>query len=177
MLSRPSYPELTAPKPLAGNPNASVLVEEFSDFQCPACVAAEPVVRAILAEYGDRIKFRYAHFPLTQIHRYAWKAAEAAECANDQGRFWDYHNALFEASPALAPARLKEIAARLGLDQARFEACLDSNAARAIVEAEQAEAIRRGAPGTPTFFIAGRRLESWRPDAFKAAIEAALAEG
>ena len=79
-------------RPALGQSSASVVLEEFSDFQCPACKAAQPTVDEILATFGDRILFKYKHFPLVTIHTQAFRAALAAECANDQGKFWAYHH-------------------------------------------------------------------------------------
>jgi len=82
--------------PPAGNASASVVVVEFSDFQCPFCKSAESTVKKILSDYSGKIKFVYMDFPLTQIHRFADRAANAARCANEQGKFWEYHDLLFE---------------------------------------------------------------------------------
>ena len=82
--------------PPKGNLSSNVIVAEFSDFQCPFCRAAEPTVKRIISEYSDKIKFVYMNFPLTQIHRFADKSANAAECANEQGKFWEYHDILFD---------------------------------------------------------------------------------
>src|SRR3990172_4191105 len=90
------YPETYIPKPYEGNTSAKVVFTEYSDFQCPACGYAEPIIRTLRSEYKDRIAFRYVHFPLTSIHPNAFPSAEASECANDQGQFWQYHDKLFE---------------------------------------------------------------------------------
>ncbi|MBS3055775.1 MAG: thioredoxin domain-containing protein [Candidatus Aenigmarchaeota archaeon] len=82
--------------PPRGNSSSNVVVVEFSDFQCPFCKRAEPTIKKILSDYGDKIKFVYMDFPLTQIHRFADRAANAARCANEQGKFWEYHDILFD---------------------------------------------------------------------------------
>ncbi len=173
-MLRPTYPEILKEKPMLGNENATILIEEFSDFQCPACRAAEPVVKSILAEFEGKVKYKYIHFPLTSIHPYAFKAAEASECANDQDKFWEYRNLLFMNQMDLSERNLKRIASELNLNMKNFTACLDSGAKRMIVESEQREGIRRDVKGTPTFFINGKMLESWRYDVFKQAIEEEL---
>lgn len=171
---RPTYPDIYNPKPYAGNTNASVFVEEFSDFQCPYCGKAEPVVEQILSDYGDRIKLRYAQFPLVNLHPYAYKAAEASECANDQGKFWPYHDMLFRNQDDLSRGTLLRLAQALNLDMGNFTACLDSDAKASIVDQETNEGIRRGVQGTPTFFIDGKQLSDWSYESFKAALDAEL---
>lgn len=173
-MLRPTYPDILKEKPILGNENASILIEEFSDFQCPACGAAEPVVKSILAEFDGKVKYKYLHFPLTGIHQYAFKAAEASECANDQDKFWEYHDALFRNQRDLSKSNLKRIASELNLNMKNFTACFDLGTKRIIVESEQREGFKRGVRGTPTFFINGKMLESWRYDIFKAAIEQEL---
>jgi len=90
------YAELSTDRPVRGNPEASVVLVEFSDFQCPACGAAQSVVKEVLDKYSDKIRFEYHHFPLTSIHRYAYRAAEAAECAGDQKKFWENQELLLQ---------------------------------------------------------------------------------
>lgn len=169
--TRPTYDDVYTPKPLLGNPLATVHIVEYSDFQCPACGAAYPVVEQIMEEYRDRVNFEYKHFPLTSIHRFAFSAAEASECANDQGKFWEYYTLLFENQDALSDDALKQYAADIGLDTELFENCLDSNAKAKYVTADFNEGIGKGVDSTPTFFINGVKLENWRYESFSAAIE------
>lgn len=170
-LAGPSYPDIATPKPVFGDPNAAVKIVEFSDLQCPACKAAHPVVQQIKEEFGSNISFTYYHFPLRAIHPFAQKAAEAAECANDQGRFWEYIDAAFAVSPELKKSTLKRIATDLGLDTEKFNACLDSGAKYKIVEGDYRFGLTKDVQGTPTFLVNGRKLENWQYERFKAAIE------
>lgn len=174
--TRPTYDDVYTPKPIKGNPLATVRIIEFSDFQCPACGAAYPVVEQIMEEYGDRVSLEYKHFPLTSIHRFAFDAAEASECANDQGKFWEYYAILFENQNELSESDLKQYAADLSLDTELFNNCLDSNAKAKYVSADFNEGIGKGVDSTPTFFINDVELGSWNYDTFAAAIETALAQ-
>ncbi|HLD33788.1 MAG TPA: thioredoxin domain-containing protein [Candidatus Nanoarchaeia archaeon] len=169
-----NYPDIDTPKPLFGNPDARVKIIEFSDVQCPACKSAYPLVEQIKAEYKDQISFQYYHYPLRAIHPFAQKAAEAVECANDQGKFWEYLDAAFAQSPNLQNKNLKVIASQTGLDREKFDACLDSGAKRKVVEGDLKLGDVRNVQGTPTFIINGKVLENWDYGAFKAAIEREL---
>ena len=172
LFAKPDYPDIDTPKPTFGDPNAAVKVIEFSDLQCPACKSAHPFVEQIKNEFGESISFQYYHFPLRAIHPYAQKAAEAAECANDQGKFWEYIDAAFAQSPSLQNKNLKIIASQLGLDTQLFEACLDSGAKRKAVEGDLRLGGVRDVQGTPTFFINNRKVENW--NMLKAEIEKEL---
>lgn len=133
-------------------------VVEFSDFQCPFCGRAAPAVRQLREKYGDKINFVYKHFPLRSIHPDAQKAAEAAECARDQGQFEAYHDALFANQNGLGIFALKEVAAELGLATVKFNNCLDSNEKADIVEKDFQEGLAKGVTGTPTFFVGDERI-------------------
>ena len=161
LFAKPDYPEINTPKPAFGNVKAAVHIIEFSDLQCPACKAAHPMVEQIKNEFGDTISFQYYHFPLRTVHPYAQKAAEAVECANDQGKFWEYIDAAFAQSPSLQNKNLKIIATQLGLDTEPFDACLDSGAKRKVVEGDLRLGGVRDVQGTPTFFINNRKVENW----------------
>lgn len=128
---------------------------EFGDFECPYCGAAFPGVKAALAEVGDRVTFRFRHLPITAKHPHAQRAAEAAEAAGAQGRFWELHDLLFAHQGALEDADLERYAAQAGLDVKRFRADLASGRFAAEVAADVEEARARGAEGTPAFFIDG----------------------
>jgi len=173
--NKPQYnnPE-TARPPYKGNPDAQIVVEEFSDFQCPSCASSQPTVGKLFADYGARIKLVFRHFPLTQIHSRALEAAEAAECALDQGKFWEYHDILFANQPNFSKSELKKYAADLGLDEASFEACLDSGAKEEIIQQDFEEGLKRNLKGTPTFFINGEEVENW--GALDSAVKAKLEE-
>lgn len=162
-------------RPPRGPANAPVTLVEFSDFQCPFCQRANPTVQQVLKTYGDRIRFVYRHYPLPN-HPNARPAAEAAACAQDQGKFWEYHDTLFANPSKLSDADLKQHAAALGLDTAAFNRCVDSHAHKADVDADMTAANELGVTGTPAFFINGRALEGAQPfDAFKRIIDEELA--
>ena len=163
-------------RPVRGDPNAKVTLIEFSDYQCPYCRSAEPTVDEIMSDYQGKVKMVYMEFPLSSIHPYAQKAAEAAECANAQGKFWAYHDQLFNDSQGLDVPSLKAAAAAMGLDTAKFNACLDGGQMTAAVSAMQNLGSANGVGGTPSFFINGVSLVGAQPYAqFKQAIDAALA--
>lgn len=157
-----------------GKASAPIEMIEFSDFQCPYCQRAHATVDQVLAAYGDRIKFVYRHYPLPN-HPNAAPAAEASECANEQGQFWPYHDRLFANTSKLSGADLKRYAGELGLDVAKFNACVDSRKYKAQVEADLKDGDTAGVNGTPAFFINGRMLSGAQPfDAFKKIIDQEL---
>ncbi|HLD19668.1 MAG TPA: DsbA family protein [Patescibacteria group bacterium] len=155
------YEKPNVPRPVGANSTASIVVKEFSDFQCPACGAAHPMVKNILAEFNNDIRFELYHFPLISIHPYAFDAALSAECANDQGKFWDMANTLFENQTSLLPTDLKVYAENIGLDQVKFNACLDSRAHRDRVNDDIKQGNALGVDSTPTFFLNGQKVADW----------------
>jgi len=158
-----------------GPANAPIELIEFSDFQCPYCLRANPTVTQVLSTYGDRIRFVYRNYPLAS-HPNARPAAEAAQCAAEQGQFWPYHDRLFADQSKLADEDLKQSAAALGLDATRFNACFDSHKYKARVEADMQAGNDAGVNGTPAFFINGRMLSGAQPfDEFKRVIDEELA--
>ena len=161
-----------------GNPDATVTLTEYSDFQCPACGAFEPVVQDVLNQYGDRIRFEYKHYPLP-IHPFAVQAAIAAEAAGQQGKFFEYHDALFAGQQTWAASQTPQVfflqyAEELGLDVATFKRHTKSSLLRDSVKASQKEAQDMGLTGTPTFFLNGERLEMESYEDFVAQIVAAV---
>lgn len=170
-FSTPEYENKIIPKPALGNPNAAIKIVEYSDFQCPFCKEAHGVVKQILAEYKDDISFEFKQFPLTTIHPMSFKAAEASECANDQGKFWEYSDLLFANQEYFSLRKFKELATELALDAKLFNACLDSGAKKQIVEMDQRAGLAMGVQSTPSFFINGQKLENWRYDALKQKID------
>jgi protein-disulfide isomerase len=169
----PVYKIATDDQPTKGNPNATVTVVEFTDYQCPSCAAAQPTLERLIAEYGDRVRFVVRDFPL-QMHADARKAAEAAEAAREQGKYWDFTAILFRNQSALKPEQLKQYAQVLGLDVAKFGAALDSGRFADAVQRDVNEGERVGVTGTPTFFVNGRRAADASYDTLKAALDAAL---
>lgn len=144
--------------PVLGNANAPVTIVEFSDFQCPFCSRAATTVHDVVKKYGpDKVRLVFRDFPLS-IHPLAPKAAEAGACAAEQGKFWEQHDAMFARQDKLAVSDLKETAKTIGLDVAKFNACLDGGKFEAEVKADMAAAESAGISGTPAFFINGRPL-------------------
>lgn len=160
--------------PVKGPSTAPIELIEFADFQCPYCLAVAPTLQRVLDTYGDRIKFVYRNFPL-ESHPDAIPAAEAAQCANEQGQFWRYHDRLFGEPGKLSVAELKTTAATLGLDVPRFNKCVDEHKYRSVVDADAKAGAEAGVNGTPAFFINGRPLTGSQPfDAFKEVIDEEL---
>ena len=164
VLLRPPKSEITAdPARVRGVPTAAVTIIEFSDFQCPYCQAVEPTLKQVLSQYGDRVSFAYRDFPLTPIHPQAQIAAEASRCAGEQEKYWDYHDALFANQSLLQQADLVRSAARLGLDEKKFETCLTSRKFQSAVQADYQAGLKGGVTGTPAFFINGTLLSGNQP--------------
>lgn len=168
---------------ILGSADAPVLITAWEDFQCPVCKAANTsVLKRIEEEYvsAGKVRIQFRQFPFLGDESYA--AAEASQCAADQGMFWPYHDALFNAqgaenSGAFSKSNLKKIAAETGLAEAEFSACLDEGRHRDSVRAEKAVGEDLGVNATPTFFVEDQRVVDWRDyTAFKALIERALAK-
>jgi protein-disulfide isomerase len=157
-----------------GPAKAPITIVEFSDYQCPYCSRAEETVQKVLDKYGDKVRLVYRDYPLG-FHKNAHGAAEAAECAEEQGKFWEMHAAMFKDQAKLAPADLVATAAGLGLDKDRFKGCLDSGKYREEVQKDFQDGASYGVTGTPTFFINGIMLVGARPlESFTEVIEAEL---
>jgi protein-disulfide isomerase len=169
----PAFQIAVDDQPTKGNPNASVTVVEFTDYQCPSCAATHPVLERLMTEYGDRVRLVVRDFPLKQ-HAEARKAAEAAEAAREQGKYWDFVAILFRNQSALKPEMLRQYAQVLGLDRAKFDAALDSGKFADKVERDLLDGQRLGVSGTPTLFVNGRRAGDASYEGLKATIEAAL---
>jgi len=136
-----------------GRSDAPVQVVEFADYQCPYCQRVNPDLNKLIDEYAGKVSVVYRDFPLP-MHPHAQKAAEAARCAGEQGKFWEYHNLLFQDKKLDTPD-LKQEAMALHLDAARFDKCLDSAEEAANVKKDQDEGMKLGLSGTPSFFING----------------------
>lgn len=174
VLEPPRQTVAEAGRAAQGPANAPIQMIEFSDFQCPYCLRAYPTLMKVLQTYGDRIRFVYRHYPLKN-HPQARPAAEAAQCANEQGKFWPYHNHLFSAGNQLSDADLKQAAVAVGADPVKFNACFDSHKYSADVDTDIAAADEAGVTGTPAFFINGRMLTGAQPlEAFKRLIDEEL---
>jgi protein-disulfide isomerase len=164
MLQAPHVKVASAGHPVEGPKDAPVTIVEFSDFQCPFCRAAESSLKQVRDQYGDKVKLVYMDFPLG-FHPHAMDAARAGRCAEDQGKFWQYHDALFANQGKLGAADLKAAAAKLGLDGKRFDACFDGGKHDAGIRADMAQGQSLGVTGTPTFFINGREIVGAQPPA------------
>ena len=150
---------LTSDDPAFGYPSAPIVIVAFEDFECPFSEEAFPIIRRVLSEYQDKIYFVYRDFPIISEHAHAQKAAEAAECANAQGKFWPYHDKLFQNQDHLADEYLTLYARQVGLDIEKFSACFASRKFTNEVQADYRDGIATGVRGTPTFFINGRKIE------------------
>jgi protein-disulfide isomerase len=167
--------QVAAVGPALGPESAPVTIVEFSDFQCPFCARAGPVVKQVLARYPEQVRLVYRHYPLESIHSRARAAAEAAACAEEQDRFWDYHDLLFANARALEDTDLERYAAEVELDLEGFKACRAEGRRREAVERDIADAREAGVSGTPSFFINGRMLGGAQPlEEFVRVIEAEL---
>ncbi len=162
-LSPPRVQVADDPRRARGNVNAAVSIVEFSDYHCPFCKQAETVVAEVFTKYDGQVRLVYRDFPLDNLHPHARAAAEAASCAGDQGKFWEYHDALFTNTPKASAEDLKGYAAMIGLDAAQFERCLNENTHRGRVQRDVEEATKLGLTGTPAFFINGRFLNGAQP--------------
>jgi protein-disulfide isomerase len=175
LLEPPRQTVAKADRPSKGPANAPIEMIEFSDFQCPFCLRAFPTVAQVIEIYGDRVRLVYRHYPLTN-HPDARPAAEAAQCAAEQGKFWQYHDALFGDQAHLSDADLKQHATALGMDGAKFNACVDSRKYKADIDTDIQAGNEAGVSGTPAFFINGRILSGALPfDEFKRIIDEELA--
>ncbi len=161
--------------PFVGATVAPVTIVEFSDFHCPFCQRAEDTIGQILSRYGDRVRLVWRDSPIDNLHPQARKAHEAARCASDQGKFWQYQKALFTGPPK-QPDQLPAVAQETGLDMASFKACVASGKHQAAVQKDVEEGKRLEVTGTPTFFINGRVLTGAQPlEAFVRVIDDELA--
>jgi protein-disulfide isomerase len=163
--------EVAATGPARGPDNAPITIVEFSDFQCPFCSRALGSVEQVMKAYPDKVRLVFRQFPL-DMHKEAPKAAEAALCANEQGKFWEYHDVLFQNQQQLAVEQLKQHAGNLKLDAKKFAECLDSGKMAATVKADMEAGSKVGVTGTPAFFINGVMLSGAQPfEEFKKVID------
>ncbi len=161
--------------PSTGYSDAQITVVEFGDFQCPACGAVHPIMKQLRQEYTDAsIRFVFRHFPLPQ-HQYAALAAQAAETAHAQGKFWEYHDMLFENQQSLNREDLEHYAQTVGLDVEAFKKALDENTYKDTVQQDVSTGRSVGIQGTPTIFINGVPYEGqYTLEGFQAVINSAL---
>lgn len=187
-----SATDLTDDDPVLGNPEAPLTIVEFADFQCPFCGKFfSTVEQQIIEQYvkTGKVRFVYRDFPLNAIHPEAQKAAEAAGCAGAQGKYWEYHDRLYQRQAELSPAIYRQWAKDLGLNAAQFEQCLNSGQFAAEVQKDYADGEAAGVTGTPATFVGTRFMGgalpfdgSYRDDSgqmqpgFKIVIEEELAK-
>jgi protein-disulfide isomerase len=160
LLSPPKIQVGYDPKRLRGNPKAPVMIIEFSDYQCPYCHQVEPTVKDLLAKYGDKVSLAYRDLPLRQIHPQAEIAAEASRRAEEQGKFWEYHDQLFTATK-LDHDALVDYARTLRLDDKQFNSCLTSEKYKSGVDQGLREGMNAGITGTPGFLVYGALVSGW----------------
>jgi protein-disulfide isomerase len=163
----------TDDQPAKGTANASVTIVEFTDFECPSCARQHPVLERIVSEFGDRVRLVVRDFPLSQ-HANARKAAEAAEAAREQGKYWEYAAVLFRNQSALGVDKLRQYATEVGLDRAKFDASLDSGKFAEKVQRDVIDGHKLGVNGTPTLYINGKRVSDHSYETLKSTIESAL---
>jgi formate-nitrite transporter family protein len=144
---------------VSGPDDAPVTLVEYGDFECPHCGRAHPIVQSIQRQLGSRLRFVFRHFPLTEIHPHAKHAAEAAESAGAQGRFWEMHDALFENQDALEDDALIRYADDIGIDAEQTARDLETGTYATRVRDDFRSGVRSGANGTPTFFVNGERYD------------------
>lgn len=158
----PILPVSADDDPSVGPANAPVTIVEFSDFQCPYCKLSVPLIKEILAKYPDEVRVVYRDYPGPN-HPHAPQAAEAAQCAGDQGKFWEYHDNLFDRQASGTGWNFSELAKEIGLNQDTFAACLNSRRYREEVAKDLRDGLKLGVTSTPTFFINGRPLVGAKP--------------
>jgi protein-disulfide isomerase len=141
--------------PMLGKPGAKVSVVEFSDFQCPFCRQFAGNIRQLGREYGDRVEVVYRQYPIPSIHPFAFKAAEASLCAHEQGKFWELHDLMFSDQEHITVRDLKEKAKRLGMNESKFNSCVESGKYTEQVQRDMAAGSKAGITGTPALFVNG----------------------
>jgi len=169
----PVFKISTTGQPSLGNANAAVTIVAFTDYQCPSCAAIHPSLERLVKESGDKVRLVARDFPLSQ-HAEAFKAAEAAEAAREQGKYWEYVHVLLQNQSSLSLEKLKGYATQLGLDRTRFDAALDSRKFAEMVQADLDDGTKLGLKGTPSLFINGRRVTAKSYEELKETVDAAL---
>lgn len=163
-LDPPRLPvAIASTDPVRGAGAAPVTIIEFSDFQCPFCARVTPTLAKLRQTYGDKIRIVWKDFPLADIHAQATKAAEAARCAADQNKYWEFHDRLFSNQSTLQADALKQHAVAVGIEPVAFSACLDSGKYAARVQQGVQEGKALGVNSTPTLFVNGRLVNGAQP--------------
>jgi protein-disulfide isomerase len=161
--------------PFKGTERAPVTIVKFEDFQCPYCKTVQTTYQELLKRYNGKVRLVHKDLPLDAIHPQARQAAEAARCAGEQGKFWEYHDRLYANSPKAGIDELKSYGKDIGLNMTSFDQCVTSGKYRAAVQSDLNEGAQLGLTGTPTFFINGREISGAQPvEAFTAIIDEEL---
>lgn len=154
---------------------AKVVLVEYSDYECPFCQRHHPTMLGLVEKYGDDVAWVYRHFPLTSIHPNAYPAALAAECANEQGKFWEFTDDLYENQSSIGDDYFVEVAGTLGMNVSKFTECVDSEKYKSVVDGDMATARAAGVSGTPATFVNGQLISGAVDRAtFEQLIDAAL---
>ena len=178
--SRPAQGDLTLPvgerDHVQGDSSASVTLVEYGDYECPHCGRAYPIIKQVQKRLGPKLRFVFRNFPLNQAHPNAELAAESAEAAGAQGKFWEMHDALYEHQDRLGERLVLELAKKAGLDTEKFLADLSERKFQARVKEDFMSGVRSGVNGTPGLFINGVRYEqSWDEESLVSALTRAVA--
>lgn len=167
---------VTSDDHVRGPSDAPVTVVEYADFQCPYCGTFHPTMQRLMTDYPNKIRWVYRNFPLTSIHPEAQPAAEAAECAAQQGKFWEFADQLFSNQQSLTTAYYPEVAKNIGLNVGKFTSCVKDGSGRAKISADVTDATQIGVSGTPTSYINGTEIPGAQPyETVKAQVDAILA--
>jgi protein-disulfide isomerase len=150
--------------PYTGSTNASIALVVFSDYSCPNCKSGEEITKSLMSKYPDKIIYVFKDLPLTRIHPNSYNSALAAECAKEQGKYWEYHDYLFEHQEQQELQYLKEYAKLLGLDSEKFNNCFEEQKYKKEVDEDVKTAALVGVSGTPTFFINGIMVVGAQPE-------------
>lgn len=163
-----------AGRPMKGKPDAKITIVEFSDFECPYCSQAVPGIKALLDAYPNDVKIYFMHYPLS-FHQAAMPSAIAAQCANTQGKFWEFHDELFANQRSLGPQLFEQTAQKVGMDVGKFKTCLDDPATKEFVAADMSQGEAAGVEGTPSFYVNGVQSQQGvpTPESIKPLIETA----
>jgi protein-disulfide isomerase len=167
----------TTGAPIRGDANAPITIVEFSDFHCPFCRSVQPTLMQLLAKYPGKVRLAYKHLPLDSLHPQARRASEASWCANEQGKFWEFHDRVYAGGADASDAALARFASEASLDKKAFDECLASGKAQGPVQKDVEEGAQHGINGTPGFFVNGRFLSGNQPmSAFESIILDELSE-
>ena len=165
MEHKPAAPNINLYEPVGpadhslGNPDAPITIVEYGDYECPDCFNFVPIIRQVRARLGDRMRFVFRHFPRSNIHPNASRAAEVAEAAADQGKFWEMHEMLFQHQKELGDVDMTHLALKIGLEIYRFESSRSNDLHRRRISEDYQSGLRSGVTKTPTLFINSRRYD------------------